>query len=225
MATIRKRQWQVSGESRSAWVVDYRDQAGVRRLRTFRSKREAESWAVTALHEVKQGVHTAASASIAVVEAFARWIAHCEAEGLEFGTLRQRRQHLRLHVEPYLGAVKLSALTLPRVHQFNDQLRDNGRSLAMRRKIVTNLGTAIKFAQSQGLAAQNVVTHFTMRRSDRDSGGPLRAGVDFPSKAELKLVLDNVGDKHRAFITTLIFTGCRISELPCGGATSISTPA
>jgi integrase len=213
MATIRKRTWKVGGESHTAWICDYVDQTGRRHIKTFASKGEATSWSVEALHQVKEGTHTAVSASITVAEAYTRWIAHGEAEGLEFSTLRQRRQHLRLHVGPYLGGVKLSALTKPRAHQFADQLRDNGRSLAMRRKVITNLATAIGWAQSQGLVAQNVVHGLKMRRDDRDSGGPLRAGVDFPTKAELKAMLDNAPDKHRAFIAVLIFTGMRISEI------------
>src|SRR5262245_16631272 len=103
MSSIRKRTWRVGGAERTAWIVDYRDQGGVRRLKTFGSKREAERWRTEALHEVAQGVHTPASTSITVGEAFARWIENCEKEGLEFGTIRQRRQHLRLHVEPFLG--------------------------------------------------------------------------------------------------------------------------
>jgi integrase len=213
MATIRKRTWKVGGESRSAWVVDYKDSTGVRRLKTFTAKREAEAWSITALHEVSRGVHTPASTSITVGEAFARWIDHSAKENLERSTVRQREQHLKLHVMPFVGAVKLSALTLPRVHQFHDALRDNGRSASMRRKLITNLGTAIGFAMSQGLCAQNVVRSFKMRKSDRDSGGPLRAGVDFPTKAELKAMLDTVSDKHRAFICVLIFTGMRASEI------------
>jgi integrase len=213
MATIRKRAWKVGGEVRTAWVTDYRDQGGVRRLKTFETKRAAEAWAVTALHEVAAGTHTPASASITVGEAFARWIDHSAKEGLERSTIRQRQQHLRLHVAPFIGTVKLSALTRPRVHQFADQLRDGGRSFSMRRKLVTNLGTAIGFAMDQGLVAQNVVRGIKVRGSDREDGGPLRAGVDFPTKAELKAMLDNVGDKHRAFVAVLIFTGLRASEL------------
>jgi integrase len=212
MATIRKRNWTTKGTKRSAWVCDYFDQAGTRRLATFGTRREAEAWSVETLHQVAAGTHTAASVSITVGECFRRWIEHCEAEGLEFGTIRQRRQHLQLHIENFIGRTRLADLTLPRVHQFDAQLRDAGRSLAMRRKIVTNLGTAIKFAQSQGLVAQNVVHNFTLRRDDRGASGPLRAGVDFPTKAELKAMLDNVNEKHRAFIATLIFTGMRISE-------------
>jgi integrase len=212
MSTIRKRTWKVGDIERTAWICDYADQAGKRHIKTFASKGEATRWSVEALHEVKRGTHTAASASITVAEAFARWIARGEAEGLERSTVRQRQQHLKLHIAPFVGAVKLSSLTLPRVHQFNDQLRDNNRSASMRRKVITNLGSAIGFAMDQGLVAQNVVRGFKMRKSDRDSGGPLRAGVDFPTKAELKAMLDTVPDRHRAFVAVLIFSGARASE-------------
>jgi len=91
------------GTERSRWVVDYVDTSGTRRLKSFATKKEADAWSVTALHEVKQGTHTPASVSISIREAFERWIAHCEAEGLEYGTIRQRRQHLRFHIEPFIG--------------------------------------------------------------------------------------------------------------------------
>ena len=210
---IRKRTWKVGGESRSAWVCDYKDQTSKRHIKTFATKREAEAWAVTALHEVKTGIHTAASASITVGECFARWIAHSEAERLERSTVRQRQQHLKLHVAPFIGAVKLSAFARPHAHKFAEQLRDSGRSLSMRKKVITNLGSAIGLAMDQGLVAQNVVRGLKVRGNDREDGGPLRAGVDFPTKAELKAMLDNVADKHRAFVSVLIFTGARASEL------------
>lgn len=148
--SIRKRTWKSSGAEHSAWVVDYFDQAGKRRLKTFVTKKEADAWAVTARHEVKQGVHTPASASITVAEAFARWIADCEANGLEYGTLLQRRQHLKLHIAQFIGREKLSTLTMPRGHQFDAELRGAGRSLAMRRKVITNLKTVLTFAQGAG---------------------------------------------------------------------------
>ena len=105
------------------------DQRGKRRLKTFATGNNL--WAVTALHEVKQGIHTPASTSITMSVAYERWIEHSEAEGLEFGTIRQRRQHLRLHIQPFVGNEKLSTLAAPRVHQFDADLRNNGRSPAM----------------------------------------------------------------------------------------------
>jgi integrase len=213
MATIRKRQWLSNGIVKSSWICAYADQSGKRHIKTFISKSEATRWSVEALHQVAAGVHTPASASITVGECFTRWIAHSEAEGLERSTVRQRQQHLKLHVAPFIGAVKLSAFTRPHAHKFADRLRDSGRSLSMRKKVITNLGSAIGLAMDQGLVAQNVVRGLKVRGSDREDGGPLRAGVDFPTKAELKVMLDNVSDKHRAFICVLIFTGMRASEI------------
>jgi integrase len=214
MASIRKRTWKSKGVEQTAWVVDYFDQAGARHLKTFKTKGAATDWMTTALHEVKQGTHTAASASIAVAECWRRWIDQCDADGLEFGTIRQRRQHLNLHVEPFIGREKLSDLTVPRIHQFDAALRKAGRSLAMRRKVLTNVKTMLSFAQTQGLVAQNVARGVRIKNEDRHtSAGPLREGVDFPSKAELKLIIDGAAGRWRPLLTTAIFTGMRASEL------------
>jgi integrase len=210
---VRKRRWMWHGTERSRWVVDYVDTSGTRRLKSFANKKEADAWSVTALHEVKQGTHTPASVSISIREAFERWIAHCEAEGLEYGTIRQRRQHLRFHIEPFIGGERLSGLTMPRVYQFDTELRDSGRSLAMRRKVMTNLKTAISFAQSRGLVTQNVARGVKIKADDRTEIGPLREGVDFPSRAELKAMIENSTGRWRPFIVTAIFTGMRASEL------------
>jgi integrase len=213
MASIRKREWTSRGIAHSAWVVDYFDQGGKRRLKTFKMKKAAEDWAVSALHEVKLGVHTPASTSITVAEAMERWIADCEANGLEYGTLLQRRQHLNLHVAPFIGREKLSTLTMPRVHQFDAQLREAGRSLAMRRKVLTNLKTALTFAQGRGLSAQNVARGVKIRDDARSKPAKLKAGVDFPTKEEIRMLLDNASERWRAFFVVAIFTGLRASEL------------
>lgn len=133
---------------------------------------------------------------------------------MERSTIEQRQFHLNLHVAPFLGNVSLAELTAPRVHQFLTELRDGGRSLAMRRKVLTNLKTAIRFAQAQGLVAQNVAAGIRIKTNARDaSTGPLRAGVDFPTKAELKAMIDHAPDRWRPLIVTAVFTGMRISEL------------
>lgn len=214
MASIRKRQWTSRGVERSAWVVDYFDQSGKRRLKTFATKKEADAWSVTALHEVKQGTHTPASTSITVTEATERWIADCEANGLEYGTIKQRRQHLNLHIAPFIGREKLSALTTSRIHQFLADLREKGRSISMRRKVLTNLKTALTFAKSQNAVAQNVALDVRIKVNKRDEvAPPLREGHDFPSKAELRTLMEKAPDRWRPFLITAIFTGMRASEL------------
>jgi integrase len=213
MASIRKRTWTANGAEKQAWIVDYFDQAGKRHAKTFTNKKAAEAWRVGALHEVSQGTHTPASASVTVAKAFELWIEHCEAEGLEHGTIVQRRQHLELHVRPFIGSEKLASLTMPRVHAFDAQLRKAGRSLAMRRKVLVNLKTCLTFAQGRGLAAQNVAKGVKIKADDRRARGRLEEGVDFPTKLQIKTLIDKAPARWRPFIITAIFTGMRASEL------------
>jgi integrase len=213
VASIRKRQWQSKGKTREAWVCDYTDQHGKRRLKTFTTKKVADDWAINARHEVQQGTHTAASVSKTVIEAWEQWIGDCEANGLEFGTILQRRQHLSLHVVPFIGREKLSALTVPRIKQLDTDLRAGGRSFAMRRKVLTNIKTMLAFAQGKGWVSQNVARGVRIASDERSSAGPLREGVDFPSRTELKAMIEAAPERWRPFLVTAIFTGMRAGEL------------
>ena len=121
--SVRKRAWTTSkGVEKEAWVVDYVDQAGKRRLKTFTKKKAADNFAATANVEIRAGVHTADSASITIAEAGRLWLETGEKAGLERSTLDAYRQHLRLHIEPYLGNLKLSQLSAPMVREFEDKL-------------------------------------------------------------------------------------------------------
>jgi integrase len=166
-----------------------------------------------ARHEVRQGIHTPASISCTVEETAERWIANSEAEGLELSTIKQRRVHLRVHICPLIGRKKLSALTTPSISQFDEDLRDSGRSPAMWRKILTSLKAILKYAQSKGWVAQNVATDFKVKSGERNSKGPLREGHDFPTVMELRTLMDGAPSKWRPLIVTAIFTAMRVSEL------------
>lgn len=205
--SIRKRTWTAAGETKSAWVVDYLHQ-GKRKLKTFGLKKDAEAWAVTMRHEISIGTH-ASDTKITIEEAVELWISHSAAEGLERSTIEPRKRHLKLHIAPFIGRVKLAELTTPKVNAFLDQLRDAGRSAAMRRKVLTSLGAALSFAKGRGLVAQNVALGIKVRSDDRHrANGPL-----FPTKEELKLLIDRVPERWRPYIVTAIFTGMRASEL------------
>ena len=213
MSSIRKRTWTSRGVERSAWVVDYFDQGGKRRLKTFTTKKEADAWAVSALHEVAQGTHTPTSTSVTVAEATERWLAHCEAEGLEHPTIKQRRGHLVHHITPFIGREKLASLTTPRIYQFDADLRKAGRSVAMRRKVLINLKSVLTFAQGQGLVAQNVARGVKIKSDDRHKARLLKEGRDFPAKAEIRQLIDSAPDRWRPFLIVAVFTAMRASEL------------
>jgi integrase len=211
MASIRKRNFGANKEL-ECWIVDYRDQHGKRHIKSFPNKKSAEAWKVSAQHEIVQGTHTPASASKTVQEVWQLWIDESGRNGLEFSTVRQRRQHLEHHVSALLGRQRLSSLTTPMIHDFDSRLRDTGRSLAMRRKVLGSLKTMLSFAQGRGLVSQNVARDVRIKGDERETTGPLRAGVNFPTMSELNALIEKSG-QWRPFIVTAIFSGMRLSEL------------
>jgi len=229
--SIRNRTWKTAkGDDREAWVVDYVDQHGKRRLKTFRLQREAKAFSATATVEIKQGVHTPDSASVTVADAAARWLDTCRALGLEAATIDSYEQHVRLHMKPYLGRQKLSRLTVPALREFEDKLRrgapaaggaeGKARSPAMVRRVMTSLSTMLSDSEERGLIARNVARDLRSKRKtgkDRKHesrhNGKLRIGVDIPSPEEIRAFVGAVQGRYRPILLTATFTGLRASEL------------
>ena len=219
--SVRKRKWVTSkGEPKEAWVVDYVDGQGDRRLKTFQKKKEADAFAATVSVEIRQGTHVADSASVTVSEAGDRWIASAEAHELERSTIDQYRQHLERHIKPFLSNTRLSQLTVPAVREFQDRLRREGRSAAMMHKVVGSLGSLLADAQEQGLVAHNAVRDRSRKRrrgklgtGDGRHKKRIEVGVDIPANAEIKAIVNGVKGRWRPILITAIFAGLRASEL------------
>ena len=229
--SIRNRTWKTAkGEAKEAWVVDYVDQAGKRRLKTFRLQREAKAFSATATVEIRQGVHTPDSNSITVAEAADLWIASRAARGKERSTIDSYRSHVKFHIAPFLGRVKLSRLNAPAICDFEDKLRRGDpepgkthgtpRSPAMIKKIIGSLGAILANAQRRGLVARNVVREVRSlddkgvdSRADKRRKGKLRVGMDIPTRQEIKALVDHLHGRWRPLILTAVFTGLRSSEL------------
>ena len=193
---------------RTAWLVDYRDNTGTRRARQFGTKREAVGFDIRARSELAAGTHTPDRASITVREAADLWIGRCERNKLEAGTLLDYRQHLKLHILPFLGNTKLSRLTVPAVNAFRDQLLDAGRSTDMTRRVLKSLAAVIGEAQGRGLVAVNAARDVTRKRNKRTEARPI-----MPSQAELQAIVAATPDHRRPLILTALLAGLRGSEL------------
>jgi integrase len=228
--SVRKRAWTTSkGVEKEAWVVDYMDQAGKRRLKTFAKKKAADNFEATASVEIRAGIHTADSASITIAEAGKLWLQTGENAGLERATLSTYRQHLRFHINPYLSNVKLSQLSAPMVREFMDRLARGDmpegaaaepRSPAMVRKVRVSLSSLLGDAQERGLVSRNVVRELRKtrhrgaeRRAERREKGKLKVGIDIPTREEIKAIVEAARGRWRPIIVTMIFTGLRASEL------------
>jgi integrase len=228
--SIRKRAWKTAkGEAKQAWVVDYFDQDGRRRLRTFPRLKAARDFAATATIEIKQGTHTPESESPTVREAAEVWLDDCSAHGLEQATLAQYRQHVKLHICPYIGSIKLSRLNTPAVSDFTKKLRDGApapgetegkkRSPPLIRKVVTSLGSIIAHAREHGrFSGANPVRELSKGkrgtvRVERRQKGRLQVGRDIPSPEEIRRLIEAAKPQKRAILMVAAFCGLRFSEL------------
>jgi integrase len=210
--SVRKREWITpKGESKTAWLVDYRDSQGGRRAKQFARKKDADAFASTASVEVRQGTHTADSQSITVKKAGENWLARGRREGLEQSTLDAYDQHVRLHINPFLGTKRLNQLTRPMIEEFRDSLLDSGRSRAMAKRVLGSLTSIVKEAERLGHVAKNVCKDVTVKRSGRE-----KAKVVPPSKEHLRQLIAaaaGLRPMDEPMLLIFLFAGLRASEL------------
>jgi integrase len=232
-----------SGENSTRWQVRYKDASGRRRARQFERKKEAQDFADTITASVRAGTHVPERETATVAKAAEIWIEACARgrdgrEPVEASTLRMYRQHVRLHIVPILGGLKLSNLMTQRVRSFrDDDLLGGGRSRAMTKKILGSLSSICGEAAARGQIAVNPCAGVTIVNSGRH-----KHEVQIPSKDEVRRLLARSESwvteppraiarrggarvtvqkrisRHRAlwFHTMLVFiisTGCRLSEV------------
>lgn len=208
MTAIRKRSWLTpAGVSKTAWLVDYRDQSGKRRAKQFARKKDAEEYAERSRTEVRQGTHTHDRDSITVAIAADLWIAASEAERLERSTTKRYRELAELHIKPRLGALKLTTLTKPLVQDFRLLLLQT-ISRAMAAKVLRALSAILGNAMEIGAINQNVASTVKVGKLKREA-----EKIIVPDRVDLKAMIAAAGDTERPLILTAITTGLRSSEL------------
>lgn len=209
---IRKREWTArDGEHRSAWQADYVDQMGKRRSKQFGRKKDAEAFLHRAQAEVRLGTHTVSRESMTVEQAAKNWLADRGGANLEPTTLAAYEQHVRLHIVPLCGSVKLSELTAPRVRGFLKHW-ETKLTPAMAKRVLRSFRAVLSTAMCEGHVGQNVALAVRRERERRT-----KTPIKIPSKAALRSILEAAaqsGDPATyTLMTLLIFSGLRISEV------------
>jgi integrase len=218
-AIVTRRKWTYKGEEKQAWIVRYYDMKGVRRLKTFRVRKDADSFAASTTIDLQRGVHIADRDSVTVAQAGLLWVADCEQRGLEPASVTRNRQHLEGHISPRIGAKRLNEITVPAVNAFKARLLSEGVSQALARMIVVSLGSILSYAQSAGLVATNAVRDMRRVKQNGDkqiearAEKPVEKGRDFPLPAEIRMLLQKTTGRTHAIIAVLAFCGLRSSEL------------
>ena len=129
--------------------------------------------------------------------------------------MRLYRQHLELHIKPFLGATKLCDLTPAVIKEFRAQLLREGRSHSV---VNSRVSLMLGAAMEGGQVAQNVV-RIANPRQRREQGlekrhkRQLEVGIDIPTKDELRAMLKHATGWMRPLIVMAVFTGLRVGEL------------
>ena len=132
--SVRKRVWTNKGETKEAWVHDYKDQAGRRRHKQFDHKKDADAYRRKVEDEIERGIHTPARLTTSFAKACQAWLDRCEArwkeknsrdDAITFGTLVSYQRLARVHVLPALGGMKLNEIDSSHVARFLEQ-KDEG---------------------------------------------------------------------------------------------------
>jgi integrase len=125
-----------------------------------------------------------------------------------------------LHILPFIGEVKLSQLSVGAVKEWQDKLRDQGRSDDMVRRVTLSLGAMLAEAQERGHVAQNAVRSLRRHKKkrstqdERRTNGKLSVGVHIPKMAEIDAILSAAaGTRWRPLLLVAIRCGLRASEL------------
>jgi integrase len=209
MATVRKRRWVSGGKEKFAWIVDYTDQNGKRRIKTFKLKKDSDDWRASTQIEVKEGRHTADQSSVTVAEAAELWIKRSKLNGLRHSTIYMRTGELQLHIlSSPIAQMKLSRLTGPMIETFYEDLLEKKSKKAARRAMACFKGL-MSFAHQRGLVAQNVAARVRLRPRETEK---LEIGINVPSKEDINLILTHAG-RWRTFLVLAAFTGLRSGEL------------
>jgi integrase len=228
--SIRTRKWTTrKGEKREAYVVDYYDKAGKRHIETFDKLKDAKARQNEIGVEIKDGVHVPRSTSITVGEACDLWVEDRKAyrdpdsgRSLEPTSIAGYEQHVRLHIKPRIGTIKLADFTGPHFKAFTTRLIQdkNAVSPAMTKKVANSLTMALGFAFEAGYINRNIAASKRAKKGNGRHKTRPEIGIDIPTPAEIQAflkVLHNDEDKlakdWRAFFVLAINSGMRASEL------------
>jgi integrase len=207
----------VNGEQRSAWQVDYTDAAGKRHHKAFSKKKDADAYYAEVKTDIAKGVHTPVSKTETVQSAGTSWIKYLEGEGLERASIAGAKQHLKNHINPALGHIKLGQLNSKMITDFRSSLlsseyREKKLSRLTARKILITMKSILKYARIEAkMMAHNPAEGISVKMDSR-SRKRLEVGRDIPTSQEIARLVAAASGKMRPFVLTLIFGGLRASE-------------
>ena len=152
---------------------------------------------------------------IATADLLDRWLTSCDQrrptrarpEGIVPSTWISYEGHVRLHLAPYIGEIDARQLAVVDVEACMEALARDGRSPALRAKVLTTLRIALNWAKDRDFVERNVASVAIAPKVRRPQ-------VEEISLAEIGAILDAVRAHRLGTLFTLAETlGPRLGEL------------
>jgi integrase len=191
---------------KKSWVAEVRAGAGQKRRTVYgRTKQEVQE-KLRRLHgDIAAGIGAEAS-SLTVAGWLTRWLEQVKPT-VEPGTYHPYERHVRLHIKPHLGGVKLGKLAKSLVRAWYAALEAAGVSAAMQRKLGTTLTIALNAAVNDDLLPSNPATRIRKPKAKKAEMRPLD-----PDQAAAFLRAAR-SDRLYPYYLTALDTGARPGEL------------
>lgn len=206
MACIRKR--------RGKWVTDWRDSAGVRRWKTFATKREAEDCLDRERPQSRQRTVCVVPPAITLAAYSDRWLALITAT-VKPRTLQSYAATLRLHVLPAWGTLRVRDLAKGRIKALLAEKLAGGLSKNSVRIIHATLRTLLRAAVDDGVLVANPadrlgrVLHLVTPKAARQE---LVKAMTRAQRQAFLLTARGVAPRYAPLFFTLAGTGMRLGE-------------
>lgn len=191
------------------WIADYTDGSGRRHQERFKRKAEAVAHEEKSKVAIRAGTHVSLDSNLTVADVAEKWIKRVEANARERSTLKQYQEHIKLHILPRIGAVKLGKLTKGHVEAFRDGLISGDKALSrpMARNVLRSLKSMLKVVRCSHLA-DDVKVEIDKRKKRKPE-----IGRDIPTPEEVARLVKAAKGRLRVLLMTAASTGLRASEL------------
>lgn len=196
-----------SGKWRATLSLGFKPQSGKRDKRhvTAATKKEALAWLRAAQADQAKGM-LAEPGKLTMAAWLTQWL-ELKKPKVEPRSWEPYEQHVRLHLTPLLGNLRLSNLRPMQIENMYSGLSTNGVSPALQRKIGTTLRMALKDAVRLQLLAVNPATVVTPPKATKPEIGVWNA------EQARQFLASACGERLEALYVLALGSGMRLGEL------------
>jgi integrase len=193
-------------EDKRLWVAEVRTGAGQQRRTVYGPTKQAVQEKLRGMHnEIAAGVSTDA-AKMTVGQWLVRWLTLVKPT-VEPNTYVPYERHVRLHIKPYIGGLRLAKISKAQIRGWYGSLTEKGMSPALQRKVGTTLTMALNHAVNDDLLPGNPALKVRKPKAQKPEMVPLD-----PTQVARFLQAARI-DRLYALHMTALDSGARPGEL------------